>query len=143
MAGAYPTREAVACTTVNTLIRSGLTTISAGAIDASLLEMEGVSSDAFADYSSAAAPDDISSFDSSYGHLVDVFVFSENEGLELWFDEAVLGGEYRRVVGFLITPGIPQPVRAYRPVGSFVVITLANSGLASADAELSIRVRSL
>ncbi len=141
--GAFPTREAVATTTINTLVRSATTTISAGALDATLLEMEGVSSDAFDEYSTAAAPDTIESFDSSYGHLVDVFVFTENDGLELWFDEAVLGGEYRRVVGFLITPGIPQPVRAYRPVGSFVVITLANSGVASADAELSIRVRSL
>lgn len=140
---AFPTREAVANTSINTVIYNGTESFSPGTVFPVLVEVESTTSDFYADFSEASPPESIDQFYSSMGHLLDIFVYTDYAGLELWIDESSNDGLFRRSAAFLITPGIPQPVRGFRVMGSYASVSIANDGLALAIAEFIVRVRSL
>lgn len=115
---------------LNTHVSSGFVLLLPAQVFEVRIEFDGTTSNAFDTYDDASFPEATSQFMNTSGHMLDLFLYTNNAGLDLWIDEAVHapGGTppWCRTQQFRITPGVPQPIRGLRMIGSAVKVTFAN-----------------
>lgn len=145
---AFPTREAVATTRVNDVLYSEQVFLFAGEQVDVRFEGDLTTSDRYNDPNDASPPsgDTIDAFDSSMGHLLDVFFFTNIAAAELKYYEAIdfVGGSgWRLVDQWMISPGVAFKMSGYRVHTSYGKLSLVNGGGSTVIGDLQVRLSSL
>lgn len=145
---AFPTREAVATTRVNDVLYSDVLILFSGEQRDIRFEIDLTTSDRYDDPNEALPPsgDTIDLFDSSMGHLLDVFFFTNSASAELRYYEGIdsVGGHNWRLVDqWMISPGIVFKLPGYRVHTSYAKLSLVNGGGTTLVGELQVRLSTL
>lgn len=145
---AFPVREAVAVTRVNDVLYSEQVFLFSGEQLDIRWEGDLTTSDRYSSPSDAQAPggDSIGDFDSSMGHLLDVWFFTIIAAAELKYYEAIdfVGAAgWRLVDQWMITPGVVFKLPGYRFHTSYGKLSLVNGGGTTLVGEMQVRLSSL
>lgn len=146
--GAFPTREAVATTRVNDVLYSEQVFLFAGEQVDVRFEGDLTTSDRYDDPNLASPPssESIEAFDSSMGHLLDVFFYTNIAAAELKYYEAidfVGGSSWRLVDQWMISPGVVFKLTGYRIHTSYGKLSIVNAGGSTVIGDLQVRLSSL
>ena len=145
--GAFPTREAIGVTRVNDVLFSEQVFLNPGEQVDVRFESDLTTTDRYDSPLDAVPPpgDPIELFDSSMGHLLDVFFITNIAAGELKYYEAMDGGGegWRLVDQWMISPGVVFKLVGYRVHTSYGKISLCNGGSGMLIGDFQVRMSSL
>lgn len=143
----YPTREAVASTRLTDVLLSGTLILMAGQQQDVLFELDLTTTDRYLDIYEAGSPDDITMFESSMGHLLDVEFYSAIAGFVIKLYTAVdaVGGTPPWMLKdqWLVTPGVMFTLSAYRIAASYGKLSIINTTGSNNVGRAVVRLSSL
>lgn len=146
------TRKPVVPTTNATVINSNTFTVLANNSTQFLLEVGSVTTSIYdlvgmVDLIPVTAPPStVASYVTTMGHLLDIFAFTNSNGIEVRIEQAVVASApatYRRVATYALTPGVASPINAFRITTFFTRLVIANTSGTVANVDFSAITRSM
>lgn len=143
---AYPTREAVATTRVCDVLFSDIIFLASGEQHDVMIETDLTTTDRYVSPGDASPPDDLSLFESSMGHLLDVLFYTTIPGgeIKLYQGLDIAGSSAWFLVDqWLVSAGVVFKQSAYRIDASYAKVSVINTSGGMLIGSLLVRMSSL